>query len=201
MYECRPHLCFSEWNEGGKKIDSDIQIYNGNSIDFTKNTVDPSKVNLPGLRMKRCKMIGHYWNSSKDLIDEFRCMIPEDTYIYDQLEFTSSDENIDYYIIINKPLNETDYYDASRSIVFQMEPYGHTKFWGKWAEPKVDDFFAVYSHKTQLNAVQWQFRIPSDETIRNTTKIDKIGVICSNRNVYTGHILRNSKPLIVHPKT
>ena len=33
-YECQPHLVFSEWNEGGKKIDSDIQnIYDG--LDFS----------------------------------------------------------------------------------------------------------------------------------------------------------------------
>ena len=37
-YECRPQIVFSEWNENGKQIDSDIQnIYD--SIDF-KNIVD-----------------------------------------------------------------------------------------------------------------------------------------------------------------
>ena len=40
-YECQPHLVFSEWNEAGKKIDSDIQtIYD--SLDFSnlKNNLD-----------------------------------------------------------------------------------------------------------------------------------------------------------------
>jgi len=35
-YECQPHLVFSVWNEGGKKIDSDIQnIYHGLDLKIT----------------------------------------------------------------------------------------------------------------------------------------------------------------------
>jgi len=38
-YESRPQLCFSEWNENGKEIDSDIQNM-GNSFDFQKILLD-----------------------------------------------------------------------------------------------------------------------------------------------------------------
>ena len=42
-YECRPQIVFSEWNENGKQIDSDIQnIYD--SIDFTK-IIDITNIN------------------------------------------------------------------------------------------------------------------------------------------------------------
>lgn len=34
-YESKPQLCFSEWNENGKKIDSDIQNM-GDSFNFEK---------------------------------------------------------------------------------------------------------------------------------------------------------------------
>ena len=46
-FETQPHISFAEWNEGGKKIDSDIQnIYD--SIDLNYNNIKMKNLDLNG---------------------------------------------------------------------------------------------------------------------------------------------------------
>ena len=111
-----------------------------------------------------------------------------------QLTWTNKREEIDYYVIINSP-PQNEYYDPSRTIVFQMEPWVNNlnnnwgvKTWGDWAEPDPNKFLKVFSHKTHLNNVQWQINMPPTEINKS---LNKISCVCSQKNFDDGHILRN----------
>lgn len=267
-HESRPHLFFSEWNEGGKEIDTDIQndrdclnfdylkdyyldkfifcenldqIHNDmffardllgnmlkkayendncvgvNSLGFFKNKVlvnelAPSKYLgkddgiyikrdyiLKQVEIKRIKMLCN-WTTSEKLCKEWSNMCEDAKNMRwknIQLTWSNNPEEIDYYVIINKPLSDEDYYDPKKTIIFHMEPwvYDESKLWGvktwkEWSNP--DGFYKVISHKTNLNNVQWCIDLPSTGDLEKIVKIDRISSICSNKNFDIGHILRNN---------
>ena len=43
---------------------------------------------------------------------------------WDDIEVTSDDDDIDYYVIVNRPADEREQFRRDRTIVFQMEPSG-----------------------------------------------------------------------------
>ena len=99
--------------------------------------------------------------------------------------------NIDYYVIINKPQDDKVYYDPSKTIVFQMEPWVEdnsknwgVKTWGKWANPDPTQFLHVHNHQNYLNNVQWQIKIP--QTFPKTRKNQVLSIL-SEKNFDTGH--------------
>jgi len=144
----------------------------------------------------RLKMIGNFWNSSKELCDEFNLMIPNNNYQWDNFEITWEDDNIDYYIIINKPKNG-DTYDPSKSLVFTMEPeaidspYG-VHMWGKWYKPDKEEFFHIHSRDKYLNLVQWRIKENFNDlkSLVKDTKKDKIASILSWKQYFKGHKIR-----------
>jgi len=285
-YECQPQLVFSEWNENGKKIDSDIQniydtinfshditsefifvpnvdqhdcdmYYNNsknineymnialsdkscvafNTLGFFKNKIIKlTKSNYfkdgDGIYIKkdyyndiylknnktdtnttltieetiekkdnnkiRIKMLCN-WCSSEQLCKEWSNMCLTD-FSWKNIEITWKNDNIDYYVIINKPLNDNEYYIPEKTIVFQMEPWVYNKncdwgvkTWGQWAIPDETKFFKVFGRKTNdYNNVYWQLEKTYTElkTLTYDTKIDKISSICSNKYFDEGHIHR-----------
>jgi GR25 family glycosyltransferase involved in LPS biosynthesis len=269
-YESQPHLLFSEWNEGGKEIDTDIQN-NGdrmnfdfleknylekfmfcesldqmnndlffqkksleemfkiadeneecmgfNTLGFFKNKIvieeliqspyfgknDGIYVKrdyiLQQIRVKRIKMLCN-WTTSENLCKEWSNMCEDKEKMRwqnIQLTWSNNPLEIDYYVIINKPLSDDEYYDPKKTIVFQMEPWVKDeskswgiKTWGKWAIPDPAEFLRIIAHKTDLNNVQWQIEIPNKDILQKIVKFDKISSICSNKNFDTGHILRNN---------
>jgi GR25 family glycosyltransferase involved in LPS biosynthesis len=141
------------------------------------------------------------WYSSKQLCQEWSNMCL-DGFSWNNIEITWDNENIDYYVIINRT-NETDY-DKSRTIVFQMEPWVYddgknwgVKTWGEWSKPDSYLFFHVHNHANYLNNVQWLLKQPlsvisKDFTEKNIDKIDNIiTCVCSEKNNDIGHQLRN----------
>jgi len=120
---------------------------------------------------------------------------------WSNIEITHEDTDIDYYVIINYPLDDA-VYEASKTIVFQMEPwvYDETKRWGvktwgnKWSAPDPTKFLKVFTHKTHLNNVQWQIDYPFHSTpvTDGTKKLNKVATICSSKNFDEGHLLRNT---------
>jgi hypothetical protein len=143
------------------------------------------------------------WCSSKQLCDEWSNMCLEG-YIWENIEITWTDENIDYYVIINQPSTaynqpNTANYDPKRTIVFQMEPWVKdpkkawgVKTWGEWSMPDPQKYFKVFTHKTHLNNVQWQINWPFYRKSIPLNKLDKVATICSHKNADEGHILRNA---------
>ena len=128
------------------------------------------------------------WCSSEQLCREWSNMCL-DGFRWENIEITWDTENIDYYVIINRT-NETGY-DKSKTIVFQMEPWvcdeskdWGVKTWGDWSIPR--GFMKVFSHRDNLNNVQWQ--IPRIDV--GIEKDDKIISILSRKNFDEGHIKR-----------
>ena len=129
------------------------------------------------------------WCSSEQLCREWSNMCLDGLH-WNNIEITWDTENIDYYVIINRT-NETGY-DKSRTIVFQMEPWVFdegknwgVKTWGDWSIPS--GFMKVFSHRNELNNVQWQ--IPKID-VGEEKKVDKIISILSKKNHDDGHIKR-----------
>ena len=141
------------------------------------------------------------WCSSKQLCQEWSNMCM-DGFSWNNIEITWENDNIDYYVIINRT-NETDY-DKSRTMIFQMEPWIYddrknwgVKTWGEWSKPDSYSFFHVHNHVNYLNNVQWLLKQPisvisKDFTEKNIDKIDNIiTCVCSEKNNDIGHQLRN----------
>jgi len=151
----------------------------------------------------RIKMLCNWCNSEK-LCKEWSNMC-ERNFTWKNIEITWSDnqDEIDYYVIINRPMSENEFYVPEKTIVYQMEPtvfdtskpWG-TKTWGKWANPDPSKFMHVNSHAKYLNGVQWLFRYPLKQ-LRDSSnfqagdKLDRISCILSSKNSDEGHILRN----------
>ena len=112
----------------------------------------------------RVKMIGNFWENSKKLCDEFNIMTENSDYIYNNIEITSDDTNIDYYVIINMPPINSPFYQIDKTIIFQMEPFAQgttygTCNWGEWSKPDKSKFLYVNDYSENLNIAQWRFKI------------------------------------------
>ena len=131
------------------------------------------------------------WCSSEQLCKEWSVMCEEGLHWKD-IEITSEDENIDYYVIINRPPPDA-YYIPEKTIIFQMEPwiYNATKdwgvhTWGEWSIPDEKKFLYVGRHKNSLNNVQWQITIPP-VIPEATYRLDKAFTCLSEKNFDFGH--------------
>ena len=74
----------------------------------------------------------------------------QEKYIWKNLNFTCSDNEIDYQVIINKPDNQ--YYDLKK-LLFSDGPwcyddnqYWGVKTWGEWADLDPNKFVPVRTH-------------------------------------------------------
>jgi GR25 family glycosyltransferase involved in LPS biosynthesis len=151
----------------------------------------------------KVKMICN-WCSCEQLCKEWSNMCERD-YTWKNIEITWMDtDDVDYYVIINRPLNDSEKYVPERTLVFQMEPtifdetknWG-TKTWGKWATPDPATFFHVHNHARFLNNVQWIFRYPlsrlQDPAMFDATdKLNRVSCVASRKLFDEGHILRNN---------
>lgn len=146
----------------------------------------------------RLKMICN-WCSSEQLCKEWSNMCEEDfRWKNFQLVWSNKREDIDYYVIINFP-NENEYFDPSKTIVFQMEPWVYdmnknwgVKTWGNWAEPDPSKFLEVRGRKTPYhNNAFWQLELTYHQLLN--LKVEKtkiISSICSSKYFDEGHIAR-----------
>ncbi len=150
----------------------------------------------------RIKMLCN-WCSSEDLCKEWMKMCKgtsnSGNYKWNNLEITWSDEDIDYYVIINKP-RPGDKYIAEKSIIYHMEPWcaGNqnwgVKTWGYWAKPDPRQFLQVRSHDHFINTVFWQLSLTYDQLqtmdmqAQKRSELDKIvSSICSSKYFDPGH--------------
>lgn len=144
----------------------------------------------------RIKMMCN-WCSSKSLCNEWKNMCINN-YSWEDIEITWEDTDIDYYVIINYP-SSCDYFDKSRTIVFQMEPWVNdeskewgVKTWGIWAEPDKNDFMAVIGrHSNTFNNVFWQLKLTVEQLkCLEYSKEDVVSCVTSNKYFDEGHIAR-----------
>jgi len=144
----------------------------------------------------RIKMLCN-WCSSEELCNEWLKMT-QGNYRWNNLEITWSDDNIDYYVIINKP-RPGDKYIAEKTIIYHMEPWcadpGQNwgiKSWGQWAKPDTGSFLQIRSHDKFVNTVFWQLNMTYNQLLtmpmEKSAELDTfISSICSSKYYDPGH--------------
>ena len=146
----------------------------------------------------RVKMICN-WCDSYQLCKEFSNMC-KNNYSWNNIEITWENTNIDYYIIINKPLND-EYYLTEKTILFQMEPWVFNennnwgvKTWGTWAIPDENKFLKVIGRNSinEVNNVYWQLELNYNQlmNLKYENKKNELSSICSSKYFDIGHINR-----------
>ncbi len=144
----------------------------------------------------RVKMMCN-WCSSESLCKEWSNMC-ENGFSWKNIDITWTDENIDYYVIINSPPRDS-YYDPKRTIVFQMEPWVYdltknwgVRTWGYWAKPDPSVFMAVRGrHSDCHNNAFWQLELSLKQLLSlKAEKTEVISSICSSKYFDEGHIAR-----------
>jgi len=196
-FEIKPQLLFTEYVcDANQNVDSDIQ----HDYDCFFQTTEI---------VKKVKMITN-WCSSEELCKHYSAMC-QFGYRYEDIElvFHNEHDKIDYYVIINRPLDDDEYFVPERTFVFQMEPWVNdaSKSWGvktwgeKWAIPDTSSsssssssFKRVIGRKTsgEHNNVEFNVGLSLAE-ITNLTyekKEDAVSSICSSKYFDEGHILR-----------
>ena len=148
----------------------------------------------------RVKMLCN-WCSSEDLCKEWLKM-SKGSYKWNDIEITWSDDNIDYYVIINKPRPEDieqKKFKPEKTIIFHMEPWcgeesqgWGVKTWGDWAKPDPSKFLQVRSHDKFLNTgfwqVSWTYTDFKTKAIDKSVELDNVvSSICSSKYFDPGH--------------
>lgn len=191
------------------KLDNDDSGNAGfNTLGFVKKSIRPynqlvklnTKQYFQGLYVKkqkfRVKMICN-WTSSEGLCNEWNRM-SKGNYTWNDIEITWSDDNIDFYVIVNKP-SANEKFIPERTIIFQMEPWcGNpsqswgVKTWGVWAKPDETTFLQVRTHENYLNNTFWQLDTTYTQfkNLFSIKKTELISSICSSKYFDPGHIKR-----------
>jgi hypothetical protein len=143
----------------------------------------------------RIKLIGNFC-PPEELCREWERM-SQGQLRWNDIELTWEDRDVDFYVIVNAPW-PGEHYVASRTIVFQMEPWcgeAHqnwgVKTWGEWAAPDPSRFLQVRAHRTHLNNAFWQLKATYEELRTQPIVKNRIlASICSPKYFDPGHIRR-----------
>lgn len=198
--ELKPSGYFRE-NIDGLYIKKNILENNNEKYNNHENI--SLKINeLQHERYIRIKMLCN-WCSSEQLCKEWSNMCDDvNNMSWKQIKMTSTnnDNEIDYYVIINKPYSSDIFYDPKRTIIFQMEPWVNdstknwgVKTWGKWAIPSISKFMEVRGRKTRYhNNAFWQLELSLNQIkhLNIENKLNKIASICSEKYFDEGHVAR-----------
>lgn len=102
----------------------------------------------------------------------------------------TSQEQPDYWVVVNQPPAGTPAPPPERTILLQMEPAGGRALHEAWPAP-ITDFAQVRTHRLALNTLEWHLDTTYDELW--TTPIHKtrtMSTIVSGRRHRVGHHLR-----------
>ena len=148
-------------------------------------------------RIIRIKLICD-WCSSSQLINEFNNMSKGD-FKWNNLKIVDNDINIDYYVVINRSINN-EYYDPKKTILFVMEPYCNNNYqkwgvktWGFWSNPDESLFLEIRNHQKYYNNCISQLKESYNELSNNKiikTNNNAISTIISSKYFDPGHIKR-----------
>lgn len=152
--------------------------------------VNENQVITESQKYTRIKLLCN-WSTSKDFCKEWSNLYEDvNNKKWKNIQITDSNDNVDYYVIINYPYKD-EYYEPSKSLIFHMEPWVHdpnknwgVKCWKKWSDPDESTFLYVGTHKNALNNVQWQINIPK---YISSVRSNKVISILSAKNFDIGH--------------
>lgn len=135
------------------------------------------------------------WCDSHQLLDSkwFEKMKPPGTCV----EFVTYD-NADFFLILNKPLHDKEYYRPDKTIVITLEPWCDkpsqnwgVKTWGQWAKPDPRKFLSVRSHDTYVNGLHWEITKTYKQLIEEPIlKSALISTVTTSKYFDPGHIFR-----------
>jgi GR25 family glycosyltransferase involved in LPS biosynthesis len=145
----------------------------------------------------RVKMLCN-WCSSANLCKEWLKMT-QGNYIWNNIQITWEDEDIDYYVIINKPQAGAKFI-PDKTIIFHMEPWctdpsqtWGVKTWGEWAKPDPEKFLQIRNHDIFLNTGFWQLNMTHSQVSHNLLGKKEpslgniISSVCSSKYFDPGH--------------
>lgn len=186
-------LGFLKYEADTTKLITNQYVQGDHGIYIKKDVINKQKNDVI-----RVKLLCN-WTNSKKLCEEWSNMM-QSKYKWNNIEFRW-DDDVDYYVIINKPL-PGDFYKPEKTIIFQMEPWCSdpkqnwgVKTWGEWAYPNPNKFLQVRTHKKYYNNGSWQLKqnwteFKNNPIIKDDTKGNKISTICSSKYFDPGHIKR-----------
>ena len=130
------------------------------------------------------------WLSSDKLCKLWNKMSQDNNYKWNNIQITSSNV-ADYYVIINRP-QHNDYYEAKKTILFQMEPHmiDQPEIWGEeWSNPDSTKFFKVITHKEGYNNIEWHLSKSYSELLPPNLqgKSNSLSAILSSKYNDIGH--------------
>ena len=215
--EIRPQIAFTEWNEGGRCIDTDIQntsetlridpimtcpekitsFVHQSNINHS-HSLYPSKLYTVTDNIK-VGIITNYCTSEQACIEFGN--LGKQYCLWNNIELVSPESReCDYLVIINKPNScmeeRVKQFDKKRTIIFQMEPWCENKnwgvnTWGDWANPDPNKYLAIIGRKTPTyNNVFWQLEQSYSQLKKPIFKTNIISSICSSKYFDPGHIKR-----------
>lgn len=128
------------------------------------------------------------WCSSLELHELWRKMRPENSNII----LVDDDGMVDFWVIVNLPSSQ-DYFEPSRTIIFQMEPISLSGMWKQIENEKGEQFLHIFSHSQEFNNLEWHLSKTCDELLNQ--KIVKsfdqtVSTVLSGKYFDEGHILR-----------
>jgi GR25 family glycosyltransferase involved in LPS biosynthesis len=194
-----PHLIYTEVATGNNGTDSDIQRnFNSIGVKALDETLDDTKTlvssKVSSEAKTKVKLICN-WTTSKELCKYWDKMT-QGNGVWNDMQITS-DNNADYFVIINKP-GPPEYYDPKKTIIFQMEPWVKdeskkwgVKTWGKWAKPDPKVFYKVLTHSVHHNLGEWHLNKTYKELLEfKPEKSKMLSTFVSDKNYDEGHIKR-----------
>ena len=187
-YPC-DHICYP--NEKTSIIE---EIFSDNIVQNTQNSVNDN--NAIGITQKivlssdsnrqiRVKLLCN-WTTGGDLCKCWNKMSKGDCK-WNDITIVSDDKDIDYYIIINKPL-DGDFYIPNKTMVFRMEPDTSTAIrWNDWYKNK-KDFMYFFDLDKYMNNNEWHLDLSYSELCeKNILKSKTISTVVSSLYIMDGH--------------
>ena len=146
-----------------------------------------SKINKTILYTKeiRVKILCN-WTTGYNLCRDWNKMSKGDNK-WNNIKLVSDDNDIDYYVIINKP-RPGDYYIPSRTMVFRMEPDTSTGAnWNDWYKSK-RDFLYFFNLENYRNNSEWHLGLTYKQLNENCIpKTKVISSVISSLYAMEGH--------------
>lgn len=135
------------------------------------------------------------WTSSEKLTENWNRM-SKGNYTWNNIRMITDDTEPDFFVVINS-ISDDIKIDKKKTILFRMEPRMEKlpKLWGKWSDPKDDDFYHVFRHETELNNIEWHLsktytEFCTEPIIKNPEYDTILSTVLSDKYNDIGHIRR-----------
>lgn len=131
--------------------------------------------------MIRVKVIPNWCHSSEYIPKFWPKMSPNNDLKWDNIQIVT-DEKADYYVLLNAA-NGREYYDPSKTIIFQMEGgIRQNKYWnwGEFSNPDPTKFLRVMDCASFRGVVEWWVNQPYKALLENIPKNSQFDNVLSS---------------------